>query len=240
MLGSRLLIHRGVGEILRIVSYVGLAPGNEYHAHIVTGSVALVHVSVKVDNVNDVVMGVQVLEQFHVLGLHSTIAHILGVSADDDGGTPVVLHGGKGIDSHQSLQTADLRPAAVKLLLLRTSEWRISGYHVVGLGLEWQCSVLIGNLAIRHCAQIHQSALVNVVHVPQDGGEADCQSSIACARLQSFIWGLAVSQEPVHNVTEWCRCGVLLMGYTCRVAGVEARLRLIQLHDHVVALTNGI
>jgi hypothetical protein len=103
LLCTGVLLHGRI-DALQLAILVGIASAfDEYHAHRVLRTVASVELTVHIDNVNDVVVGVEIAEELCIFRIEASIAPVRVVSTDDDCGTSVVFHVVEGVDNNLSL-----------------------------------------------------------------------------------------------------------------------------------------
>ena len=123
-------LHRRI-DTLELSVLVGIAPAfDEYHAHGVLGTIASVELSVHVDNVHDVVVGVEIAKELGILRVEASVAPVRVVASDDDCGTSVVLHVVEGVDNNLSLQTGDVVSTTVEAALCGSTEWWVSEHGI--------------------------------------------------------------------------------------------------------------
>ena len=101
MLGAGFGFDRGEDTL----KFAGLAPVNQYHAHIVACSVTRVKsLAAYVDNICDIIVTVKIAKKCGIFRIHRAICTITCVSTYYDSGSTVVFHLFKCIDSHLSLK----------------------------------------------------------------------------------------------------------------------------------------
>ncbi len=135
-------LHRRI-DTLELSVLVGIAPAfDEYHAHGVLGTIASVELSVHVDNVHDVVVGVEIAKELGILRVEASIVPVRVVTTDDDCGLSVVLHVVEGVDYYLSLQTGDVVSSIIEAAHGGCSEWWVGEHGIYLLGCKGQQTVL--------------------------------------------------------------------------------------------------
>ena len=199
MLGAGFGFDRGEDTL----KFAGLAPVNQYHAHVVARPVARIQgYAVDIDNVNNIIVAVKIAKKCGIFRIHRAICAITRIPAYNNSCSAIIFHLLQRVDSHLPFKARNVEYTVVNLFC-NGAERRVCHNNVRFLAVERQQCILSRHLTVAKPAEIGEAGVINIVNLNYRGTDCNSQRAVAGARLKHTVNLLAPGLHKLsHDVTE--------------------------------------